>query len=336
MPTTSGMTPVVATGTTPPTVTLSGSPAPTVTKLHIDIVAGGTLGVATFRYSLDNATTWSSTTATAASSVLGASGLTAAFLAGTYNADNLYRSDIRNRFAWGGVEYPLTSTVTNPLLQDADPAVFWMREFFAAIIQTHIGDRLTAQATEAGAAIPDAVAHRSNVDPGPFLTQDPRKRYPLLALYRKTSTYEERTVVWDEEIGVWELAYVMPPLTWDQAEKILPIFGSVAKVIHRGVRQRSDASFLDGANVSSSTYASISKIRLTASKYGRFQDASGLMLHAWIGTLEVREMARPAMPTAFEDYAGADVDLDLHDNATNTTIADMNDFATDVPTPVLP
>lgn len=97
----STMSSVTASGTSPPTVTLSGTPN-FAGQLQIDIVVGGTLGTATFRFSTDGGQNWSATIATAASvplidtavdSLVGANGLTgvtAAFAAGTYNADNLY------------------------------------------------------------------------------------------------------------------------------------------------------------------------------------------------------------------------------------------------------
>jgi len=88
------MSAVTATGTTPPTVTLSGNPTGLVTgQVQIDIVVGGARGTATFRWSEDGGVTWAATQATAASVVLTGSGLTAAFAVGTYNADNLYTAD---------------------------------------------------------------------------------------------------------------------------------------------------------------------------------------------------------------------------------------------------
>ncbi len=88
---------IVATGTTPPTVAVTGRRVLGLASdtIRIDIVAGGAVGTATFRYSFDQGTTWSSTVATAASVVLGTSGLTATFAAGTYNADNQYDGDPR-------------------------------------------------------------------------------------------------------------------------------------------------------------------------------------------------------------------------------------------------
>jgi capsid protein len=110
---------VAASGTTPPTVTLAGTPLG-AWKLQIDVVTGGSSnGTATFRFSTDNGSTWSSTytipsgggafvlddsltgavadinskhPADSLVGVNGKTGITATFANGTYNADNLYTS----------------------------------------------------------------------------------------------------------------------------------------------------------------------------------------------------------------------------------------------------
>lgn len=74
---------------------VGGDPTCTVTgrasgfspiKLIIRIGTGGTVGTATFDYSLDNGTTYSTVVPTASAVVLGTTGLTANFAAGTYTA----------------------------------------------------------------------------------------------------------------------------------------------------------------------------------------------------------------------------------------------------------
>ncbi len=97
----SGMGSVTSAGTTPPTVTLSGTPSGPW-KLRIIITVGGTLGVAKFKFSTDGGQNYSAEFTTAASVPLldtaidsliginGATGITAAFAAGTYNVDNVY------------------------------------------------------------------------------------------------------------------------------------------------------------------------------------------------------------------------------------------------------
>lgn len=111
----SSMGDVTPTGTTPPTVTLSGEPLGPW-ELVIDIVTGGASdGTATFRFSVDNGLTWSATYAVpngGGAIVLddlgpdvdgepvvdslvgnnGKTGITATFANGTYNANNEYRA----------------------------------------------------------------------------------------------------------------------------------------------------------------------------------------------------------------------------------------------------
>lgn len=86
-----------ASGTTPPVVGISGSLTPAVgLHLEIDSVAGGTgLGQATFKWSVDNGTTYVQTgVVTAASVVLGSTGITATFAAGPYNIDNKWDATV--------------------------------------------------------------------------------------------------------------------------------------------------------------------------------------------------------------------------------------------------
>ena len=124
------MGPVVAAGTTPPTVTLSGT-ATAAVNLRIEITAGGALGAATYRLSLDGGITFP-TTGTTSASEGPFSGITVAFGAGTYTANNTYASNVRinaatsRESAAGTVDALKTafqSTVTNqPRLVLSDPA----------------------------------------------------------------------------------------------------------------------------------------------------------------------------------------------------------------------
>lgn len=95
---------VTATGTTPPTVTLSGTPNANH-NLVIAIETGGARGTATFKFSTDGGVNWSAEMLTAASvslddsdtadslvGVNGKTGITAVFANSSYNADNEYTS----------------------------------------------------------------------------------------------------------------------------------------------------------------------------------------------------------------------------------------------------
>lgn len=85
---------ITSTGTTPPTVTITGVPrvGTSTSNFIIDVVTGGTLGTMTFRVSNDNGSTYGSTITSATAGVhwLSDLALMVTFASGTYNANNTY------------------------------------------------------------------------------------------------------------------------------------------------------------------------------------------------------------------------------------------------------
>jgi hypothetical protein len=72
-----------------PTVTLSGAPYDDYTAI-VKVVLGGARGTATFKYSLDNGSTYSPVIVTAATYLIPGTGVTVNFASGTYVADETY------------------------------------------------------------------------------------------------------------------------------------------------------------------------------------------------------------------------------------------------------
>jgi lysophospholipase L1-like esterase len=94
-PVAAGMTSVVSSGTSPPVVTLSGT-ATLPMSLVIAVTTSGALGTSKFKYSVDGGLSWVATEiATAASVLLGNTGITASFASGTYANDNIYTANTR-------------------------------------------------------------------------------------------------------------------------------------------------------------------------------------------------------------------------------------------------
>jgi hypothetical protein len=84
------MSAVTASGTAPPTVTLSGTPNVAVlTNVEIDISTTGTLGTATFQWKQNGSVQQTGQT-TAATFALGSTGLTANFSVGAYTNNDVY------------------------------------------------------------------------------------------------------------------------------------------------------------------------------------------------------------------------------------------------------
>lgn len=81
---------VTEAGTSPPDLTLSGTPTNTF-SLRVEITTGGARGTAKFRYSLNGGKTWiKSNITTAATYVMPGTGTTLNFATGTYVTDNVY------------------------------------------------------------------------------------------------------------------------------------------------------------------------------------------------------------------------------------------------------
>jgi|GEM_PF-5538915 len=81
---------LVAYGTLPPKVTLSGRPTLGSLEMAIEITTPGALGTAAFQWSQDGGGTFTTGVLTSSSVALGTTGLVASFLAGPYAADNEY------------------------------------------------------------------------------------------------------------------------------------------------------------------------------------------------------------------------------------------------------
>lgn len=91
-----GGTPL-ATGTTPPAVTIAATDGaqPTASALRIEITTGGARGTALFKWSVNDGTTFEATgVATAATVVLASANITVTFPVGTYATDNVYRATV--------------------------------------------------------------------------------------------------------------------------------------------------------------------------------------------------------------------------------------------------
>ncbi len=83
------MTAVTEAGTTPPDITLTGTPVVPV-NLRIECTTLGARGTAVVRYSIDGGVSWTSAVATAATFAIGTTGLTANYESATAAVDNVW------------------------------------------------------------------------------------------------------------------------------------------------------------------------------------------------------------------------------------------------------
>lgn len=236
-------------------------------------------------------------------------------------------------FSYGGVDFPLTPSTANSLLRDADPAVYYALEFFAQVITTHLGPRLLAEATVAGASdITSAVAESMPIDPEQFLTEEHLK-FPLLTLHRESSTYKfitKRRVATHK----LRLAYVLPPLRAAQAERLLPVLHAVGLLIDQKATQGLDPAYTPTAPVGtagefvwSATRACVAKVQVKESSIGAFQISNDLFFPAITMSLEMWDLTTEDT-SQYQDYEGADVDVNTRQDFDGTTLEDVSDFET--------
>ena len=234
-------------------------------------------------------------------------------------------------FQRGGVQYPLTPSTANAPIVDADPAMNLAGNFLAGMLQIHLGARLAAEGGVVGLQFASAVGNILNVEPTPvFLATD--MRWPVFGIYRKTTTFNELTAVWEQDISQWEFVYILPPMTPRQTERLEPMLRAAVVVIDHAITQGFDPAYMSGAKVWA--LAGIKRVRLVSVKHGPYEplEATDRLFRAVSGIIEVEERDMP-IAAAFDLFSGADIAVD-NVSGQKTVVSDVADAATG-PAPTL-
>jgi hypothetical protein len=229
-------------------------------------------------------------------------------------------------FKVGAVEFPLTESTTNSLLQDADPALYHSALLLASALETYVGDRLLAQAAMIGLNLQGAVVKTVSLDPVEFLLHDQFK-FPLFCLYRTKDTWSDLAQVGSKSASTWNFSYVLPPLNPTQQLALHPILRAVSVTLRRTVTMGWDPSYNDGEKVWD-TYG-VQKARLTEATYGGIEKMvgdAGQFYRSLTGTIVVEEREVP-LPSAFRTFTGVNADLDVGDGD-GTLIESFVEFET--------
>lgn len=217
-------------------------------------------------------------------------------------------------FVHGGTTYPVDPAISNDLLRDADPALYYTIDFFKSVLTTYLNDRFIAELARVpampGDKIPGIIAGVSPFDPAPYLAQG-QFQFPLLAVFRQSAKYTWRAQGWMRDDGTWFVQYILPPLTPGQMERLYPILHSVEVTLLSRIENMGDPGYQDGADVWA--LAGIESIDLVESVRGNYTQESGsnLIFPTWKATLLVKERDMPPPEGAFSPFAGIDTSLDL-------------------------
>ncbi len=228
-------------------------------------------------------------------------------------------------FKHGGVTFPLAASTAQKLLRDADPCVFYMLEYYAQVIRTHIGARLLAEVSGMD-LLTAVVADTIPMNPEPYLLEKQTK-LPILGVHRKSTTFEymgTRKLA----VNTMEVVYVLPPMQAAEAERILPILHAIAAVIDNRTEQGFDPAYTPttpagsaGEKVWAADRAGLARVEVTAQEFGGFAASPELFFPAVVLTVVAKERSE-GLVTELEAFAGPTVALD-HVSPDDTTVDDL-------------
>jgi hypothetical protein len=213
----------------------------------------------------------------------------------------------------GAVRFPLPTGTGNTLLQDADPTVFYLLDFFTWCFRQYLGARLLEAAAGAElAGITDAVLGQGSFDPYPHL-QETQMPFPMLAVYRTTSDFVDRTVSKRQDTSTLILAYVLPPMAGSQLEQVGPILHAAKGLVNRKCVERQDDAYTPpGAAKGDSvaTLASLVDLDCVKADFGAWQAPKDLYFPAIVCTLSAIEASAEDL-SGLLPFEGANVGIDL-------------------------
>lgn len=188
--------------------------------------------------------------------------------------------------AVGGVEFPLEET--NSILQDADPAIFFLLDYYAKCIKQHIGSRWNAVMTELGRVdlLNKSVISQFSYDPLPYLSEI-QAQLPFIALFRTSEVYSETSIVHYIITSKVTLQYTMPPFTAAQMSKVSPFLSAISKVIVGKTDQSNDPNVNSGADPFQ--LAGLQEVTVDNAKYGALAADSNQYMPTLLMELTVKE-----------------------------------------------
>lgn len=244
-------------------------------------------------------------------------------------------------FAFGKTQFPLTASTAKSLLEDADPAIFWLLDFLSAMLTKHLGARWTAEAAAAPLTKLDGnpsviVGSKISFDPLPWLPVF-QADFPILAAFRVASEIDSTGGAPNTHDGqpLYSTAHVLfmlPPLTASQANKLLPILHAVQVVAKEKVFVGADPDWQSGALLTDKMGAV--SVRLTGAEFGtlpgraqgeqrRENDAKAFYPSAMLRFQIAENRLASTAPIANVPFTGADVGISVKDDEGEIVIAEV-------------
>lgn len=174
-------------------------------------------------------------------------------------------------FGIGEVVSPLAVSTGNSLLKDADPVLFNFLAYLSGVINLHVKARWNQEVVAAGLSdlTNKPVAYKLPFDPLPFM-QETHFKFPLLAIYRKSESYQNKTTAWYTVTSSLEILWAMPPVNSGQLERLNPFRVHVARTMMDRLLMGYDTNWNNGQHVLQDS--GVEKIEVLSTQFGSIPD----------------------------------------------------------------
>lgn len=197
-------------------------------------------------------------------------------------------------YQFGGVVYPLPSqTAGTSLRAVCDPALDKLIEFLAFSIDLKLGTALKDAVAAGNPPIAFNVKKTLGVDPIANVAKSEQVSFPLFCIWRDKSSMSQRTLNWRQDIHKMGWAYMLPPMTLEQADKFSHVLHAVVTIVNESLNQGFDPAYNSGERVVGGNL--IVSARCTEARYEpyRLGDLTESHFHSVFGDLEVTEQGEP-------------------------------------------
>lgn len=230
-----------------------------------------------------------------------------------------------------GLVPPTTGSTAASLITTCDPVLAGLTTAFAAILKTKLNTAwaAAAQCFASDGTTPSAVVSTFSLEPERAIATR-TWQWPALALWRQSEKWTQVTRVWDGCDSIINGAYILPPMTQEQYDRLAHVRTAVVRVLRSFIERCGDSTYTVGTPPTTDfiTTLGIDKLYLTEATYGVYESTGTELGHPAVQfKLELREREMPNT-TGLVDLSTVESQFDLVDSPNLDDVLDTSFDAT--------
>lgn len=218
----------------------------------------------------------------------------------------------RDYFKLSNATVPVTAAAAAAsLITQCDPVLLGLAAAIQACLRAKLDTAWAAAAQKFGDEYgAHAVNETITYNPGEAGMERRPWKWPLLAIWRTSDSFADRTLLWDGNEAEFACVYVLPPMDQETAARLGYIRPAVARTVRNLLEQGSDSTFESGADFLIARL--VEQATLTRAEYGEaFEQANMQLYHLGVDmTIVVKERENP-VTTGIEDLDSVYTYIDL-------------------------